>query len=265
MTVGGYSADNSSAHVLPLSLTTASTTFYWVVPGTFQVTLSCLLSNGQSASAQTTFSVSGPTSPAVTPQLGLVQITENTRSIWRLHITEYRLSFGNGYVDPAVPSITGIIFRASANLPPGDTGTFRWVQLLDEAKAVETTLWGSQTTCTDVSGGELDNSYPYSPDGPATDDSPSWPLSGLETEVDYAFKARMFLLWLSALPASIPVPLGYTAWGFSGIAHRDFSLVEWDATGTRNASPFQEGVVYPEWTKVVENREPPCNIVTPRR
>jgi hypothetical protein len=93
----GLSPRISTGKVIQTDFTQASTTFYWVVPGTYQVTLSCTLSNGQSASAQATFEVDGPRSAAIKTYQGQVAILDQTGTITSFSQPSNQafLSFGN--------------------------------------------------------------------------------------------------------------------------------------------------------------------------
>jgi hypothetical protein len=243
MAVGGYviASDDSTAHVVPLNLTTASTMFYWVLPGTFQVTFSCLLSNGQSTSVQATFYVNGPTAPVVKPTMSTVQVDNNMLG-WS--------------------GTNGILFDGSQTLPPSVPGTFQWVQVLDESTEVDT-LGLIQKTCPEVQGVELDGGIPYpaSSDGLKTDDSPGRPLPRIFSvflEIDVMFSARMFFMWKSNMPSNcdanglctfILVPLGHVSWGYSA----DVQLInhQWQKVSESENATFYAGTDYPEWSGIV--------------
>jgi hypothetical protein len=70
--------------------------------------------------------------------------------------------------------------------------------------------------------------------------------------------AKMYLTWKPNLPASIPVPLGFTSWELSAVAQRDQLTGSWTPSGLGSASGFQASVVYPHWTGTLANRSPEC-------
>jgi hypothetical protein len=260
-TVGGFVVspspdDPETGQTTKADFTQISTAFYWVAPGTYQVTLLHTINNSQSASVQATFNVAGPTSPYVSTQLGQVMLLGTT------------LSFGNPDTVDA-----GIVFTPSANLSSTSGGMFQWVQLLDNDFATITDTSGFQLVCTDVSGGELDNSYPYHLDPPlagtvgVTSDSPEQPLpSAPYISENYTFMATMYLMWNPMLPSSIPVPLGMIKWQFEATAQEDTATKIWAASGFGTTSGFQAATSYPEWTSVYLNstlerpRNTPCYL-----
>ena len=244
-TVGGFVVSfgrTSTGKVTEPDFTNASTIFYWTTPGTYQVTLSCTLSNGQTEMVHALFAVDGPTSPSVMTSLGTVLISN------------ILLGFGN----PA--GVQGITFTSYVtHLPPSTDGAPLWVQLVDQLSIISTDFLGVQQSCL-VSGGVLDTRYPAQI-GPDESDSPGIVglLQPLYAEVDFTFMARMYLMWDPLLPTgcttgrdctSIPVPLGFTSWGFSAVAQQGLTH-EWSSSGSGSASNFEAGTTYPEWNKVV--------------
>jgi hypothetical protein len=139
---------------------------------------------------------------------------------------------------------------------------------------------------------ELDAVYPYIP-GTVFGDSPSIPLVGYDqtthtnvsvySEWAQMFQATAYLLWDPALPSgcvpatstpagaatpsqcsgSIPVPIGYVQWTFSGDAVDTLSTALGDngtswklccglpQPGTSTASNFQPTTAHPQWQAVV--------------
>jgi len=235
----------------PTVFTGASTTFYWVDPspvgGSFTITLSCTLSNGEVTTVQTNFIVDGPTMTNVAPIFGTVVILNN------------KLSFGN----PDPPNPPGIQFTASAKPSPSDAGVFQWVQLINEDIVTESSKVG-KITCRGVSGGELDGSYPYpNENNTTTTDSPDVPLgapSARLISLERTFAATMYLMWKSSIPSSIPVPLGSIYWTFTAIVTISPSTQQWTVSpnSSWSASAFDPSVDYPNWTKW--NPLPPNNL-----
>ena len=78
----------------------------------------------------------------------------------------------------------------------------------------------------------LDQIYPYDTSLP-TNDSPKIRLLSSYTTISGSFNATMFLMWQSTTSNSIPVPLGYQTWAFSGTANCSSSCgsaSNWTAT-----------------------------------
>lgn len=259
----GVATHAGSGHSIAADFTQTQVTFFWIVPDTYKVTLSCTLANGQTASVQATFVVDGPTLPNVTSQLGSVTVYVAT-NFFGLPMA-YILSFGDDNGHP------GIAFTASANLPTVNSGKFEWVQLIDQAQVIETDGLGFQKTCIDVSGaalgGVLDKTYPYQlppfprDTGLTENDTPQYELPQPPfIEMSYTFNARMFLMWNSTLPASISVPLGFTSWGFFATGRLDQLTHVWVPSGAEIPVTFQPITDYPKWNAVLANEIQPCFI-----
>jgi hypothetical protein len=255
-TVGGFVVSPDPNHPMmgqtnPTDFTGASTTFYWVDPspvgGSFTITLSCTLSNGQNTTVQTNFTVSGPTMPNVVPTFGTVMILNN------------KLSFGN----PVAPNPPGIRFTASAIPSPNSAGVFQWVQLIQEDTVTELLTIG-EVICRAVSGGELDGSYPYPNETiNTTKDTPDLPLVAPPAgfiSLQRTFAATMYLMWQSTPPSSIRVPLGSINWTFTAVANISPSTHTWavSPTSSWSANAFNPSVDYPNWTRW--NPIPPNNL-----
>jgi hypothetical protein len=273
-TVGGYvlspnvpRASGPTAKVIEVDLAHETTTFYWIVPGDFLVTLSCTLANGQSALVEAFFDVSGPTSANVSTQMAAMANIGYKGSIPYLVL-------GN---PTSTPPMQGITFTASANIPFTVAGQFLWAQLVDDSHALEES-GNLQRTGTTAAGGELDNTFPYVSQGVPNDtvfDSPNWrlpsPSQDPYTHIIFSFSARMFLMWESTLPSScdqtglctfIPVPLGFTSWNFSATA--DLGLFGWQASAESGGNPiFQLSNGYPIWSSVAHNGDLSCVLPQP--
>ena len=149
----------------------------------------------------------------------------------------------------------GISFKPSG-APSG--GTYSYVQLINSDTR---TLTAANTiTCTHDQG--IDGGYPYSGIIPNTNppqalDAPGDPLQNGYTATR-SFNATMFLMWTSNVANSIPVPIWYQTWDFSGSAQQN-SSGKWTATtsGTPgvvgsfiSSSGTQPNNGYPAWTMV---------------
>jgi hypothetical protein len=229
-----------------------STSFYWIAPGYFQVTLSATVSNSQPILAKAAFNIDGPALPKVIAETGHVAIEDGPV-----------LSFGN-----AEP---GMAFKASAEVPTAVNGTFVWIQLINKDVVVLITQNGSSKTCNVAVETALDNTFPYAY-GDSTSDSPDWSFDSTDTRMTRTFTARMYLLWNPALPSgctlpdtdlgqegtctSIPVPLGYVDWEFNGGAQAKPSG-KWTPFGPECSkgcsSAFRPSTEYPLWTHYISN------------
>jgi hypothetical protein len=113
-------------------------------------------------------------------------------------------------------STFGITFQPSG-APSG--GTYSYMQLINSDTRTQNTI-----SCTSSQG--IDGTYPYNgfipgTNPPQAEDAPGLPLpSGYI--VSRSFNATMFLMWTSNVANSIPVPIGYQTWGFSGSAKQGF-------------------------------------------
>ena len=240
--VAGYSASSSSGSVATnVSTNQQSITFYWISSGNSQnVTFTLNLSDGSSPKATATFNVGGSTA-SMSTATGSVGIFAGPV-----------LGFGP----------TGIAFNPTVTTPTGDSGQFKWVQLITNDTFTLTTTGGTVLTCVNVtvpstpSGTGLDTVYPYAT-GTSTSDSPNLILrSSAYNKEARSFSAQMYFLWDPALPAgctpgatctSIPVPLGYTSWAFSGTA--SYSGGSWSITSSSKTTPsWIPGSSYPTWT-----------------
>jgi hypothetical protein len=276
LTTGGFMVspspdDPETGEPRAADFTGATTVFYWLVPSqqgqSFAVKLSCILSTGQAATVQTTFTVDGPSSVP-----GDVRQATVTAATGRVTVANNILSFGASGItsDPA-----GVTFAAAAGLPSSDTGAFVWVQLVDEDENVITSRGEPQQICTTVSargGPSLDNVFPYLTYSPnSAMDSPSYGLQPDETQVTRTFAAQMYLLWDPLLPAgcasqysprgsctSIPIPLGSVSWRFTASATQDPVAHTWGASGSGSAGSFLPGSVYPRWSGRAVNGNEIC-------
>jgi|SRR5450432_3035003 len=248
--VGGYSPSSTSGSVTPLPPSTGSTyKFYWAYPSngknaTYQYTMSGGGSSVSSPVATVTFNVAGPAVSAISTPTGNVGIFAGPV-----------LGFGP----------TGIKFTPTLTTPSGDSGQFKWVQLITNDTSTLTTTSGTVKSCVPVttpassSGTGLDTAYPYAT-GTSTSDSPSGALSSSTyKKVARSFTAQMYLLWDPVLPAgctgggctSIPIPLGAVSWGWSGTA--SYSSPNWSLTASSKTTPswVPSSSSYPTWSDLV--------------
>ncbi len=245
--IGGYSATTASGSVTPMPLlNTPSLNFYSVNPETsvaetFQLCTGPTAppQNGSSGGnacnpvATASFSVNGGGTMASTPY------NANVLTIVQLILCVNGLPPANGGV--AVPFVAygfaltgyscqlngggdyGITFTPSG-APAG--GTYSYAQLINIDDAYST-QGDNRTGCTNTVG--VDLAYPYKGILPGTSppqavDAPYDDLTAGWVE-SRTFNASMFLLWTPPPAANgaatIPVPIGYQTWGFSGGAQQE--------------------------------------------
>jgi Protein of unknown function (DUF642) len=237
-------------------------TFYWVDTGGNNSTLTIQYTyalNGAtySGSASLNFSVTGPTGVTGSAQIGgptvlpmgsgtnaAVVTPGGTPTLFLGGIevpTTYFLPSNGQFVAPHQQ--VGVIFTASATHPPGNQGSFLWVQLVDSywlhvLKAPP----GSMELCPGVgppvrpgAAAEIDNAYPFSdvlwssqsppiPNDIAYDrpgvalNLATWPPGTTALgEVSLPFSATTYVMWepnadgacTGGSQCTIPVPLGY--------------------------------------------------------
>jgi hypothetical protein len=236
-TVGGYNASVNSGQTIATNFSQQSNTFYWVTPGSsLVVTYTVKLSNGSSSSASTTFNVSGPTSAQLATSTSAVHISTISGQPY--------LQYGN-----QTAGVAGITFTGSATNSSG--GSFSFVHLITSYQVVRS------STCSYSPGTGLDNYYPFPSSGSTASDSPASELYSSESKVSESFGATMYLMWQSSTSGSIPVPLGYVPWQWSGTAVQNAGV--WTvSSGSGSASAFVSSTAYPTWTTHVTNGNPPC-------
>jgi hypothetical protein len=260
--VGGYtptpnSYATGSVVALPTDLTTTSYgPFYWISPGTYNITYQYTLTNGMVSPVSTaTFEVVGPTKVKLYTCGGFVPpagCKKNAPLGEVVIIPGPALAFG----DP--PTNIGISFTAKATEPAGyqSSDNFEWVQLITNDEVTFTPTSGKVQICTPdiVPAGStfpaLDTAYPQGLDENPTEDSPSIGLPSGYKQVSRTFSATMYLMWNSGLADSIPVPLGSVQWKFSAAA--EFLNNTWTfKSGRGSAKPFVASSSYATWTSVV--------------
>jgi hypothetical protein len=190
------------------NLTSRTTTFYWYstpnyAQASYQVTFTLNLSDGTSPTATASFKVTGTSTPSATVAPGQVTVTPGA-------LLEYIGSNGQ----------PGMNFAVSLSLPPAG-GIFTWDQIRTDtwvrtSGTTSRTCMAPSSPPPSNSVGQ-DGSFPYSLGG-QTQDSPFLKLNATDTETTRTFSAIMYAMWDPNLPNSIPVPLGYIKWNFSGDA-----------------------------------------------
>ena len=123
-----------------------------------------------------------------------------------------------------------MVFNSPTGYSNSSGGSFSLVQLISTD-----TITGS-ASLTNPAG--LDTAYPYA--APPSNDTPDIFLKSTYTTLTRTFNANMFLLWQSSTANSIPVPLGYQTWAFTGTATCSTSCgtaSNWKATTTGTPGP----------------------------
>ena len=227
----------------------STTTFYWVTSGYDRtVSYHLKLANGVTATATVIFDVDGPSSTQVDVDSEKVGIDPAAANSSVLGMTG-----------------SGISFRARYFLPEGVAKNFIWVQIV-QSDAITVNSNGVRLHCVPKTqpisnvGAGLDTTYPYDTHNP-TLDNPRIRLSSETQEYSRVFRARMFLLWTSGLSNSIPVPLGFVDWSFSGeVVLKDAATNTWELKSGRggpnnSVTPFTRAAIYPFWSSLVPYTE----------
>jgi hypothetical protein len=137
-----------------------------------------------------------------------------------------------------VVAVSGMTFDASVITLPGHSGQTAWVQVLGPTNTITGAGSGQPFPAGNQIG--LDNTLPYNKNNPdpvdatttETSDSPGVGLSRSWDVATRIFNAKMYLMWTSQTPDSIPVSLGYVQWAVSGTATADptFRTSKWSLT-----------------------------------
>jgi len=253
--------------------------FYWVCPttgsgacqypGDAQVTFQYQVSDGttqQTLSTTATFTVSGPTNVNVATKMKPV-------IIHILNIPHPHLTMQLGNFTGVQGSVNGIDFPATGNAFPNGSGTkatYQWIQIITGLQGTFLLQPGKQIWTLANTSRFIDTDYPYDSEA-STADSPDIPLPQNvvlpESETAESFHARMWLMWDPALkfpsvsgcnpaqpgnqtanpptPAtpsqcdSIPIPIGFVDWNWSGDAINTLDTVTapTDTQGWRAGAP----------------------------
>ncbi|MGB0124203.1 MAG: IPT/TIG domain-containing protein [Silvibacterium sp.] len=262
--IGAYAATNTSSTITPTDLTQSSLNTYWVYAST----------KGNSLGVTYQYCVNIPgfgnaCSPNATAKFNISGGGKMSSNAYNKLTIDTLTPCGGGSAGPFL--VYGNITGTSCVANPGGTwgisfkpsgapsgGTYSYVQLINSDTR---TLTATNTiTCTHDQG--IDGGYPYSGIIPNTNppqalDAPGDPLQNGYTATR-SFNATMFLMWTSNVANSIPVPIGYQTWDFSGSAQQN-SSGKWTATtsGTPgvvgsfiSSSGTQPNNGYPAWTMV---------------
>jgi hypothetical protein len=283
--VAGYSGSLSSASITQFQLPNNSNIlkFYWLDSGNSRtIAYSYTLSNGQSAVANATFNVNGPSSISVSSTAG------QTTIIRPLHVDTGTNDANIPLLEDGGSGAPGMTFKASASSAPA--GSYQWVQLVKSNQNSVIGLGGKTAPVDDVvvrGGGTpmLDKTYPYeypygtgstvttSNGGVTNDTAMDSPLTDLvdnNGEMARSFTAVMYLEWLPTADNSctdgtactIPAPLGSIQWQWAGDAIN--TLLQgvpinggtvpyhvWTLNCGTNPTPnFQQGGSLPVWSAV---------------
>jgi len=258
-TVGGYTASGNFAvtgatgkgKTKSTDFTENKTTFYWTTTGTKNVTYT-VQANGKTSTAQTTFDVQGPTCDenCVTAPQSPMQIFQAGK-VWVM---------GLGNIITA--KYAGIIFTetAAASLLPGK---FLWVQTYSDSDEEHFATGGGVKNCsTTPFGVALDTYFPYPTpdknDDTTTNDSPDTLLQSAWSKYSETDNFKMFLMWQSSTADSIPVPLGYVAWSWSGTAVQNpkVKVAPWSLKKSSMSATFHAGNDFPHWSYVAGTGAP---------
>ncbi len=226
--IGGYTANTSSGAVTPLQPPTApgsTYTFFWVYPAnsvrvTYQYTMSGGGSSGPSPIATATFNIAGPTGGSMTSTPYSSLHIANLLACSTGSGGPYLIYAGYPFSGTACSfSVTtaGIVFNSPTGYSNSSAGNFSLGQLISYD-----TLTGTGTSY----GPGVDTGWPaYAGTAPPHNDNPKVYLPSSSTSVTRSFEATTFLMWTPNAASScsggsctIPVPLGYQTWQFSGTA-----------------------------------------------
>jgi hypothetical protein len=247
--IGGYNPGDGNDSVLQTTLNQPSLTTYWIntgsaIPVTYQYCVNIPgVGNQCSLPSTATFDVSGPT----------VSMGTETSAV-SVGLTPIELGF---FVPP---NTSGIVFNAIAT-QPDIPGLLIFVQLIDEY----TGQYTSSNNCPAFNYGiGVDSQFPYdqSPVGAttySTNDSPGIPLYSNDSAATANFEARMFLMWQPNTSSSIPVPMGYVTWNWSGEADQisnAWSVNSGSVVASSNPS-FVSTTQFPTWDSAVIITAPP--------
>lgn len=242
-TIGGYTPTSDSfatGRIRPADFSTSTTFFYWTSTGTRTVKYTAH-NAGDVQSAQVFFKVKGPVG-APTFTLGQVQV----------HVEKGRSYLGLGQAKEGLTGLEVFATERGAVVP----GSFFWVQIMEETNLVINDGAGTRT-CRFGSG--LDNRFPYPEETPTSaSDSPRIGLKTGYLRVALRQRLKMYSMWQSSMPRSIPVPLGNVTWSWDGAASYNKRNDEWILRpGAVRAASSQRTAEYPVWNKVVTNN-PVC-------
>jgi hypothetical protein len=281
------------AQVTPIKTDDPTIQFYWVYPGDAQhpnplnvtyayCTPIALLDpadvNGNcSLPATVSFNLNGVTNPSIRVDPKGIP-SPDWEAACGGRPASYWLNYGPLTGPQAACGIDngdnyGISFTALGTAP--SDGKFLYVQVADLNHIDFNSTIDGPSQINTCSG--LDHGFPYDGQyfptiiGPGYNvaDAPGLFLGrpGLTTAIRY-FHARMYLMWQSAIPGSIPVPLASVAWRFDAEATN--SNNKWEAVGIGPIGPIdkdspasvssksQNNFGFPTW--FLSNQLTPCPI-----
>jgi hypothetical protein len=253
-------------------------TFYWVsTASSSPVKYSYCLNNGQCNSGTVTFTVVAPSG-----YQNSSGVTTTTGNVNTAIVTPQGGSPGPqlilvGLNNPNGGS-TGIQFLAAGSEPSSNPGVYSWIQLVnsDVLHLLDSNGRGQCTGGPPSGSPELDTSYPYGKAGitlysthvtnDTALDSPGWPVTQSEGEVERVFNATMYLMWTpnqdsecNSGTCTVPVPLGSLQnWNLNGDAINTLNPIynqttwglncEYPRTNGQEQVTFSPGTSYPTWT-----------------
>jgi hypothetical protein len=269
--VSDYPATVQSAKVIPVDIYQQkqdTVKFYWIDQGPKQVTVVFYLKNaciegpancvGQ-GSVTAYFNVVGPTNVKVAPVTSGTFITDTGA---KLNVTGKVTCYDGGTKVGLADGETsaGIVFKATATMPSGSSGTFAWVQLINidnyqysgfNGKTAEERYDGL-----DLNRKQKTETYVYGY-GDWVDDSPGMPLGAGNgfTQVTRQMTATMYLMWLGdSAKDTIPVPIGaitwWTGWTVTFNPKSTDPTCKWTISGGY-VKPYRfvlDSAHYPIWT-----------------
>lgn len=207
----------------------------------------------QTATAQATFNIAGPTSPNVITCGG--NVPSGSCPNGPNSLGQPAINSGNPYPFLQFGGTTdniGIQFIASANQPARySSWVFKWVNKISDDNVTLTDSNGSPTISLGT-GFDTNGTYPSFANitANATYDNPKYQLTPPCTEIKRSFDAQTFLMWNAGLtnPPSIDIPLGWLTWGFSGDARLNSGTWSINGTPSKYATGFTSSSSYPGWT-----------------
>ncbi|QLE55432.1 hypothetical protein [Nostoc sp. TCL26-01] len=269
-TVGGYTPSPttySEGKKIPTDFTKSSARFFWITPGkSLEVNYSYELTNGERASAKTFFDIAGPIS-------GYIKRTNSTNKVDigqcddEVGFNGECLRFGEkrtlGDISNILGNPVGVAFDGKVTFDDSSLskeGKLIWVQIVSASiKNVS-----ERKLCQFQGSNLLDAKFPYPESKVSFQDS--WWLSSITDSPQVALSTgnevstsqffRMYVMWWSKLPQSIPVPLGFVDWQWSGVALRDISSNnKWKLkSGESDVKLYQASLEYPVWTGTVQDK-----------
>ena len=272
--IGAYTPTASSYDTGSVTATTLaglSLNTYWVysgkkIPATYTYCAQISGSQYCSPAASAAFTVTGPPNLAMSGMgfSGGLTIQDWTQVNAACITPGIYLVYGNIGITYSggkcsFSNTAGMTFEPSGS---STGGTFFYVQ------AVTGGSTSGSINCTNTPTPGLDTEYPYPFFKTGTSDavdSPATPVNTSGASVSRSEQFAMYLMWTSSIASSIPVPIGFEDWGFSGSASCKSSCnaaTSWkaatiaSATGTtggyQKSAASQPNYGYPTWSGLVD-------------